>query len=144
MAIVAGRNRVNRPYFLRDVDGNRVEFPSFGTGQGDLEGRELSLFNMYVRAKQIEGALPVPDAFGAGDWSVDGNDLTITTLPADNGSELTGIAMRVDGEDITIADPETGVTDLGLDPGEYSIDIAAISDAGQSPWSAPKSTEVEA
>lgn len=147
MAVVAGRNRVNRPYFFTDVDGERVEFPSFGEGIGDLEGRELSLFQMYVRAKQIEAtsALP-PEAFVAGDWSVAPGEgeavVTITALPEDNGHELTGIAIRVDGSDVTIVEPETGDHEIPLEPGEYSIDIAAISAAGQSDWSDQKAVEV--
>jgi|GEM_PF-4861577 len=147
MTVVAGRNRVNRPYFFTDVDGARVEFPAFGTGQGDLEGRDLSLFQMYVRAKQIEAtsAFP-PDVFVVGNWSVaateDGVTVTITTLPNDNGVDLTGIAIRVDGEDITIVDPELGDHEIPLDPGEYTIDIAAISAAGQSAWSDEKTAEV--
>lgn len=147
MTVVAGRNRVNRPYFFTDVDGERVEFPAFGTGQGDLEGHDLSLFQMYVRANQIEAtsALP-PDAFVVGNWSVaateGGITVTITALPPDNGVDLTGIAIRVNGEDITIVDPETGEYEITLEPGEYTIDIAAISGAGQSAWSDEKSAEV--
>lgn len=147
MAVVAGRNRVNRPYFFTDVNGDRVEFPAFGTGQGDLEGRDLSLFTMYVRAKQIEAtsALP-PDAFVAGNWSVaptaTGITVTITTLPNDNGVALTGIAIRVDEDEVTIVDPETGPHEIELDPGEYTIDLAAISEAGQSDWSDQKTAEV--
>ena len=145
MPIVAGRNRVNRPYFFTDVDGERVEFPAFGEGIGELEGRELSRFNMYVRDRQIEATTAIPPAaFGSSDWSVDGDTVTIIALPDDNGYELTGIAIRVDGGDVSIVDPETGDYPLGLDPGEYSIDIAAISEAGQSPWSDPKTTEVVA
>lgn len=147
MTVVAGRNRVNRPYFFTDVDGERVEFPAFGTGQGDLDGHDLSLFQMYVRAKQIEAtsALP-PDAFVAGNWSVSaietGATVTITALPNDNGVDLTGIAIRVDEDEITIVDPETGPHEIELEPGEYTIDLAAISAAGQSAWSDQKPVEV--
>lgn len=147
MAVVAGRNRVNRPYFFTDVDGDRLEFPSFGSAQGELEGRELSLFNMYVRARQIEATIAVPpDAFVAGNWSVAPDEgmaiVTITALPDDNGADLTGIAIRVDESDVTIVDPDLGPHSIPLDPGEYTIDIAAISAAGQSDWSDQKTVEV--
>lgn len=56
MTEVAGKNRVNRPYFFREADGSRMEVPAFGTGQGDLEGNQLREFNMYVRAGQISPA----------------------------------------------------------------------------------------
>lgn len=145
MTIVAGRNRVNRPYFFRDVEGDRVEFPSFGEGIGDLEGNQLREFKLYVTAGQIEATIALPpEPFGDDDWSVSGDTVTITALPDDNGHELTGIAIRVDGGDVTIVDPETGNHVLELDPGEYSIEIAAVSEAGQSDWSDPKATEVEA
>lgn len=148
MVAVAGRNRVNRPYFFTDVDGNRVEFPSFGNGQGDLEGRDLEMFRMYVSAKQIdELAASAPDAFAANGWDVgsgpDGIMVDIITLPDDNGFELTGIAIRVNG-DVTIVDPEVGSYPIDLDAGEYDVDIAALSDAGQSSWSDVKRAEVEA
>lgn len=143
MAVVAGRNRVNRPYFFTDIDGDRVEFPSFGFGQGELEGNELRTFNMLVSAKQIDVAsAEAPEAFTASDWSVEGNTVTIITLPDDNGVDMTGIAIRVDGEDVTIVDPETGDYPITLDAGTYDIDIAAISEAGQSAWSDVKQTEV--
>jgi len=148
MVAVAGRNRVNRPFFFSDVDGERVEFPSFGTGQGDLVGNDLRMFRMYVSAKQIDTATPeAPNAFVAGNWSVaateTGITVTITALPDDNGIDMTGIAIRVDGEDVTIVDPETGAYPIELDAGEYTIDIAAISAAGQSAWSDEKAVEVE-
>ena len=143
MAVVAGRNRVNRPYFFRDKDGDRVEFPSFGTGQGELVGNELRMFNMLVSAKQIELASAVaPEAFVAGDWSVSGDTVTIINLPDDNGVDMTGIAIRVDGTDVTIVDPVADDYPLGLDPGTYDIDIAAVSAAGQSAWSDVKQTVV--
>lgn len=147
MTLVAGRNRVNRPYFFRSADGERVEFPAFGTGQGDLVDGELRMFQTYVTANQIEAIGPIPPAqFGPTSWSVaaagDGADVTITSLPGTFGAELTGIAIRVDGEDIEIVDPETGTYPLVLAAGEYSIDIAAVSESGQGPWSAAKSVEV--
>ncbi len=147
MAVVAGRNRVNRPYFFTGIDGDRVEFPAFGTGQGELEGHDLNLFNMYVRAKQIEStSAEAPDAFVSGDWSVAPSDggitVTITTLPSGNGVELTGIAIRVDEDEVTIVDPETGPHEIELPAGEYVIDLAAISSVGQSDWSDQKPVEV--
>lgn len=147
MAVVAGRNRVNRPYFFADIHGARVEFPSFGMGQGELEGRELNLFVMYARGGQIDATTPLPpDAFVVGDWSIaptaTGITVTITTLPNGNGAALTGIAIRVDEDEITIVDPETGPHEIELDPGEYTIDLAAISEAGQSGWSDQKTAEV--
>lgn len=56
MTDVAGKSRVNRPYFFREADGSRMEVPAFGTGQGDLEGSQLREFNMYVQAGQIAPA----------------------------------------------------------------------------------------
>lgn len=147
MAVVAGRNRVNRPYFFTDVDGERVEFPAFGEGIGELEGNDLRMFNMYVSAKQIESSVALPpDAFVVGNWSVapeeGGAIVTITTLPDDNGYELTGIAIRVDEGDVTIVEPDLGPHSIPLEPGEYTVDIAAISAAGQSDWSDQKAVEV--
>jgi hypothetical protein len=149
MAVVAGRNRVNRPYFFTDIDGERVEFPSFGFGQGELEGNELRKFNMYVSAKQITIATAeAPDAFVVGNWSVSatetGATVTISALPDDNGIDITGIAIRVDEDEVTIVDPELGDYPIILSAGTYDIDIAAISGAGQSAWSDVKSVEVAA
>lgn len=56
MTQVAGKNRVNRPYFFRTTDGDRMEVPARGTGQGDLEGAALQEFLMYQRVGQIEAA----------------------------------------------------------------------------------------
>jgi hypothetical protein len=102
---------------------------------------------MYVRARQIDATIAVPpDAFGVGDWSVAPDEgeaiVTITTLPEYNGHELTGIAIRVDEGDVTIVEPETGDHEIPLDPGEYTVDIAAISAAGQGDWSDQKTVEV--
>lgn len=53
MPVVFGKNRTNRPYFFIDVNGNRVEVPSFSLGTGELEGNQLAEFKMYQRARQI-------------------------------------------------------------------------------------------
>lgn len=58
MTVVAANNRVNRPYFFIDNDGDRMEFPSFGHGQGNLIGDELRMFRMYVEVNQLEQAAP--------------------------------------------------------------------------------------
>lgn len=58
MTEVAGKSRVNRPYFFRETDGSRMEVPAFDVGQGDLEGNQLREFNMYVQAGQIELTTP--------------------------------------------------------------------------------------
>lgn len=147
MAVVAGRNRVNRPYFFTDIDGERVEFPSFGAGSGELDGNDLRMFNMYVAAKQITTDV-APYAFAVDGWSVAPDEgkavVTIADLPEDNGFELTGIAIRVVGGDVTIVDAETGAYDIELEAGEYVIDIAAVSVAGQSDWSDQKAVEIAA
>lgn len=54
MTIVAGRSVVNRPFFFTQENGQRMEIPSFDSGQGDLDGGQLSEFEMYVSAGQIE------------------------------------------------------------------------------------------
>lgn len=56
MTLVAGKNRTNRPYFFTQSDGERMEVPSFGQGQGDLEGNQLREFRMYEQAGQITPA----------------------------------------------------------------------------------------
>lgn len=62
MAVVAGRNRTNRPFFFTGVDGERVEFPSHGEGIGELDGAELNRLNELVSSGQIELiATPVQD-----------------------------------------------------------------------------------
>lgn len=58
MTVVAGFNRVNRPYFFTNASGARVEIPAFGIGGGDLVGGQLGEFNMYMTAKQIEARTP--------------------------------------------------------------------------------------
>src|SRR5690625_196524 len=58
MTEVAGKSRVNRPYFFRETDGSRMEVPAFDVGQGDLEGNQLRKFKMYVQAGQIEMTTP--------------------------------------------------------------------------------------
>lgn len=54
MAVVAGRNRTNRPFFFTGVDGERVEFPSHGEGIGELDDAELRKFEVCVESGQIE------------------------------------------------------------------------------------------
>lgn len=54
MAVVAGRNRTNRPFFFTGVDGGRVEFPSHGEGIGELDDAELRKFEACVESGQIE------------------------------------------------------------------------------------------
>lgn len=58
MTVVAGFNRVNRPYFFTEADGDRREFPAFGNGDADLVGNQLREYQMYVTAKQIAPLTP--------------------------------------------------------------------------------------
>lgn len=59
--IVSGKNKANRPFFFTGVDGQRVEFAAMGVGKGDLEGRELSAFNVQVKAGIIEQIAVQPE-----------------------------------------------------------------------------------
>lgn len=148
MAIVAGRNRVNRPYFFTSPDGSRVEIPSFGFGQGELDANQLALFEMYVASKQIEAAdTEPPNAFTNSMWSVAGGagkfTVTITALPDDTGIPITGIAILVDSLDAAVVDPETGTYEIDDIPaGTYDISMVAISDGGDSVASPAKSVTV--
>lgn len=59
MTVVAGLVRVNRPYFFTDDDGNRAEFGAYAIGGGDLVGKDLAEYQMYVNTRQIETVTPV-------------------------------------------------------------------------------------
>lgn len=62
MTVVAGFNRVNRPFFFTEADGDRREFPAFDVGGADLVGAQLREYQMYVTANQIEARTPAaPD-----------------------------------------------------------------------------------
>lgn len=151
MATVAGRVRVNRPYFFTDVDGARVEFPAFGEGQGDLEGAQLREFNTYIAAKQIETIEPtepatVPAAFEAGDWTaepaVGAASIEILNMPDDGGSPITGITISSGGETLELGpDDRDGL--LPLEDGTHTVQIAASNAVGQAVWSDSKTVIIE-
>lgn len=148
MAIVAGRNRVNRPYFFKNADGSRMEVPSFGFGQGDLDGAALREFNMYVTAKQIEAAASVgPDPFTNAMWSVAGDEgkitVTITSLPDGNGLELDSVSVTVPGQGDFIINAEIGAQEItDLDAGTYDVTLTAITAGGESAASPSKEATV--
>lgn len=135
MTVVSGRNRVNRPYFFTEVDGNRAEFPSFGTGTGDLEGNELRRYNMLVDAKQIDNlsvSAPVNTALP----TITGTAQVGETLTATTGTwtgspapEFT-YAWEADGTAIEGATSDTYVIqadDLGK---VITVTVTATNDAG--------------
>lgn len=85
MTIVSGKNTANRPYFFRDVNGQRVEIPSFGVGQGDLEGSELAEFKMYETAGQIRSAEVKTKPINVSIPEISGNATVGVTLTASYG-----------------------------------------------------------
>ena len=88
-----------------------------------------------------------PDAFVLANWSAAGGvgalTVTISALPDADGISLTGIAIRLNETDVTIVAAALGDYEIAdLVAGNYDIDIAAISDAGQSAWSDVKTVTV--
>ena len=88
-----------------------------------------------------------PDAFVLANWSAAGDagalTVTIAALPDADGISLTGIAIRLNETDVTIVAAALGDYEIAdLVAGDYDIDIAAISDAGQSAWSDVKTVTV--
>lgn len=88
-----------------------------------------------------------PDQFGAGDWSVadDGTNgditITVTTLPADNGSALTDLEYQLDGGSwVSMAGTTTGAYGVtGLTDGTtYAVAIRAVNAVGAGTASATK------
>lgn len=88
-----------------------------------------------------------PDQFGTGDWSVadDGTNgditITVTTLPADNGSAITDLEYQLDGGSwVSMAGTTTG--DYGVagltDGTTYAVAIRAVNAVGAGTASATK------
>lgn len=151
MTLVAGKVRVNRPYFFKDVDGDRVEFPAFGTGQGDLDGADLSMFNMYVKARQIEATTAAIAPSNVVAPSISGVARVGETLTSDPG-EWDGdpvpaieIQWQADGNDISGETSSTYVP-VADDIGKViSIAVTATNIAGvASEMSDPTSAVVAA
>src|SRR5690625_1157580 len=113
MTEVAGKSRVNRPYFFRETDGSRMEVPAFDVGQGDLEGNQLRKFKMYVQAGQIEMTTPETEPENtalpeiAGDVELGG---VLTASPGTwtgNPSPTFTYQWRSNGDDIVGATDQT-------------------------------------
>lgn len=136
MAVVAGRNRNNRPYFFTDVDGERVEFPSFGTGQGDLEGNQLREYTMYVRARQLDATEPEIAPENTAPPTITGTVQIGSVLTSTTGS-WTGNPdptyarqWKADGNDISGATAAT-YTIVADDVGaEITVEVTATNSAG--------------
>lgn len=144
MTVVAGRNRVNRPYFFTDTDGNRVEFPSFGTGQGDLDGGQLAEFQMYERAGQIEPSEVQVAPFNIESPTVSGDAQvgeTLTGTDGEWGGTPAPVLTRQWKRDGSAISGATGTTyDLVEDDegAEITITVTATNSAGSaSETSAP-------
>lgn len=135
MTVVSGRNRVNRPYFFTEVDGNRAEFPSFGTGTGDLEGNELRRYNMLVDAKQIDNlsvSAPVNTALPTITGTAQVGETLTATTGTWTGSPAPEFAYtwEADGTAIEGATSDTYVIqadDLGK---VITVTVTATNDAG--------------
>lgn len=146
MTTVIGRVRVNRPYFFTDVNGDRAEFPSFGSGIADLEGKELAFFQMYAKTRQIEAI--EPSALAGGQWSVAGGVETFTvTVSVDAGVFIPAdpvLYIDLEGTIIAVDYTGPGAYPNAADAGTYDVRIAIGSTSAQGPWSGVKSAVVEA
>lgn len=134
MTEVAGKSRVNRPYFFRETDGSRMEVPAFDVGQGDLEGNQLREFNMYVQAGQIELTTPETEPENtalpeiAGDVELGG---VLTASPGTwtgNPSPTLTYQWRSDGVDIVGATNQTyTIEGVGI---LITVEVTATNSAG--------------
>lgn len=136
MTEVAGKSRVNRPYFFREKDGSRMEVPAFGTGQGALEGTQLRKFNMYVQAGQIAPANVQFPPENVVQPSITGTARVGETLTGDDG-EWTGTPAPTltrqwfaDGGEIEGATGATYVPVAGDIGKEITLTVTANSPAG--------------
>ena len=93
-------------------------------------------------------AVGAPDAFTAGQWSVadDGTNgdatITITTLPADNGSAITALEYRLNGgAAVSLGGTTTGAYGIsGLTDGvSTNVQVRAVNANGSGGWSDTKS-----
>lgn len=150
MTTVAGKNRVNRPYFFTDTGGERMEIPAFGSGQGDLDGNQLAEFRMYERAGQIApAAVQFPPA-NTVPPSITGTAQVGETLTGVDG-EWTGTPAPVitrqwqaDGEDIDDATGSNYVPvedDIGA---VVTLVVTATNDAGEASETSDPTDEVVA
>lgn len=134
MTEVAGKSRVNRPYFFRETDGSRMEVPAFDVGQGDLEGNQLREFNMYVQARQIELTAPESEPENtalpeiAGDVELGG---VLTASPGTwtgNPSPTLTYQWRSEGVDIVGATDQTYTIEaVGV---LITVEVTATNSAG--------------
>jgi len=80
-----------------------------------------------------EDPLP-PEAFAAEDWSVadteTGFQVTIVSLPEDNGEAITAVEYKVDDGAWTDAGVTSGAFDVAVVPGEYQVALRAVNSAG--------------
>lgn len=97
-----------------------------------------------TRTFTITVAAVVPDAFELADWDLDTGDteadVTINSLPADGGTNITDIEYRIDGGSWVSAGGTTSFTITGLtNDVEYDVELRAVNAIGASAASDLKS-----
>ena len=149
MTVVAGKSRVNRPFFFREVGGTRMEVPAFDRGQGDLEGSELALFRMYERAEQIEPSSVVVSPSNVSVPTVSGSAVSGETLSGNDGEwegqpepalsrqwMADGVAISgATGVDYTLTDAEIGST--------ITLEVTATNSGGSASATSDPTAVVE-
>lgn len=150
MTVVAGKSRVNRPFFFREVGGTRMEVPAFDQGQGDLEGSELALFRMYERAEQIEPSSVVVSPSNVSVPTVSGSAVSGETLSGNDGEwegqpepalsrqwMADGVAISgATGVDYTLTDAEIGSS--------ITLQVTATNSGGSASSTSDPTASVEA
>lgn len=90
----------------------------------------------------------IPDAFVIGEWSIadDGTNgdatVTVSTLPADNGSSLTNLQYRIDGGSaVALGGSTTGTYPIAgfTDTVATDVELRAVNGIGNGPWGDVKS-----
>jgi len=97
----------------------------------------------------VTNVIEIPDAFVLADWDLTAGDteadVTINSLPADNGAAITDVEYRLDGGSWVSSGGTTSFTITGLTNGvEYDVELRAVNADGVSAAGDLKSVTPEA
>jgi len=120
-----------------------VDYDTASSHPGQITATPSGPYDPITRNFTFPVIAYVPDVFGVGDWSVAGDDeeaaVTIDSLPADNGTDITDIEYRVDGGSWVSSGGVVSFSITGLTNGvEYDVQLRAVNATSNGPASDTK------